>query len=211
METLFHNANGYLGVRNSLEEGAPEGAATIRGTYINAYYDIKPIQYGEKLYGFPETQQTIVNVTDVQTVKLYLGKEAFDLNTGRLIEHTRELSMTSGETVRRIHWCSPEGNEVKITVRRMASFEQKELFLLQYEVESVNYDGPVSFLSTQNAAVTNFADPSDPRVAARPHVHLEVESVKEEDGISLIAQADKAASRWRRSSVNTQRLSRDSF
>ena len=24
-ETVFHNANGYLGVRGTLEEGAPEG------------------------------------------------------------------------------------------------------------------------------------------------------------------------------------------
>ena len=33
-ETLFHNANGYIGVRGSLEEGVKNGVDTMRGTYI---------------------------------------------------------------------------------------------------------------------------------------------------------------------------------
>jgi alpha,alpha-trehalose phosphorylase len=192
-ETLFHTANGYIGVRNCLEEGAPEGTTTIRGTYINAYYDDKPIQYGEKLYGFPETQQTIVNVTDVQTVKLYLGEESFDPSTGTLFTHDRELDMAAGEAVRRVHWRSNNGREFEITIRRMASFLQKELFLLQYEVKSIDYVGPLTFLSLQDANVLNYADPNDPRVAARPHVHLQAEHTFTEEDISLIACRTKAS------------------
>ncbi len=30
-ETIFHNANGYIGVRGTLEEGLPEGMNTMRG------------------------------------------------------------------------------------------------------------------------------------------------------------------------------------
>ncbi len=193
METLFHTANGYIGVRNCLEEGAPEGVTTIRGTYINAYYDVKPIAYGEKLYGFPETQQTIVNVTDVQMVKLYLGDEAFELIKGEMIAHDRELDMAAGEAVRRVHWRSNTGRDIEITVRRMASFLQKELFLLQYEVKSLNYEGPLSFLSLQDANVLNFADPNDPRVAAQPHVHLQAEHTFTEEYVSLIACRTKAS------------------
>lgn len=29
-ETVFHNANGYLGVRGTLEEGAPQGMDTMQ-------------------------------------------------------------------------------------------------------------------------------------------------------------------------------------
>lgn len=193
METLFHTANGYIGVRNSLEEGASEGAATIRGTYINAYYDVKPISYGEKLYGFPETQQTIVNVPDVQTVKLFLGDEPFSPFSGELTAHERELDMAAGEAVRRVHWRLTHGSEIQITVRRMASFIQKELFLLQYDVKSVSYDGPLAFLSLQDANVTNYANPDDPRVAARPHIHLQAERAWAEDAISLIACRTKCS------------------
>ena len=193
METLFHTANGYIGIRNSPEEGAPEGTASIRGAYINAYYDTKPILYGEKLYGFPETQQTIVNVPDVQTVKLYAGDEVFDSYAGELVSHERELDMAAGEAVRRVRWRPKEGGELQITIRRMASFTQKELFLLQYEVESLDYEGPLSFLSLQDANVTNYADPGDPRVAAHPHAHLQAEKVWDEDGVSLIACRTKSS------------------
>ncbi|MDD3214601.1 MAG: hypothetical protein PHY64_13075, partial [Eubacteriales bacterium] len=51
LETLFHTANGYLGVRNAPEEGAAEGVDSIRGAYLNAFYEIKDVRYGEKLYG----------------------------------------------------------------------------------------------------------------------------------------------------------------
>ena len=37
-ETLFHNANGYLGVRGNLEEGLPQQLNTMRGTYLNGFY-----------------------------------------------------------------------------------------------------------------------------------------------------------------------------
>ena len=38
-ETIFHNANGYIGVRGTLEEGVPADFDTMRGMYINGFYD----------------------------------------------------------------------------------------------------------------------------------------------------------------------------
>ena len=60
LETLYHSANGYLGVRAAPEEGAADGVDSIRGTYLNAFYELKDVRYGEKLFGFPETQQVMV-------------------------------------------------------------------------------------------------------------------------------------------------------
>ena len=48
-ETIFHNANGYLGVRGTLEEGAPQGMDTMRGAYVNGFYEIVPMKQAEKL------------------------------------------------------------------------------------------------------------------------------------------------------------------
>ncbi len=42
-ETVFHNANGYIGVRSDYEEGYQAGYDTIRGSYINGFYDIADI------------------------------------------------------------------------------------------------------------------------------------------------------------------------
>ena len=59
-ETLFHCANGYLGVRGCFEEGAKSGTLSVRGAYINGFCEEEEICYGERLYGFPERKQVMV-------------------------------------------------------------------------------------------------------------------------------------------------------
>ena len=41
-ESIFHTANGYLGVRASPEEQAPPGAFSVRGMYINGFTTLSP-------------------------------------------------------------------------------------------------------------------------------------------------------------------------
>lgn len=38
-ETIFHNANGYIGVRGAYEEGYPKGYPSIRGS-ISMHFTI---------------------------------------------------------------------------------------------------------------------------------------------------------------------------
>ena len=55
-ESLFSLANGYLGVRSNFEEGYHDEIESIKGTYINAFYEVVDIPYNEKHHGFPETK-----------------------------------------------------------------------------------------------------------------------------------------------------------
>src|SRR3990170_6028384 len=71
-ETIFALANGYFGMRGCFEEGTPVGN---NGTYANGFYDTWPIVHGEDAYGFARTGQTIVNLTDAKTIKLYVDDE----------------------------------------------------------------------------------------------------------------------------------------
>ena len=89
-ESLLSLGNGYLGVRGNFEEGYQEAYKSIRGTYINAFHDEIDIQYGEKLHGFPDIQQKIVNVIDGQTIQVLIDDEAFLC--------LREKSFTLNET-----------------------------------------------------------------------------------------------------------------
>src|SRR5690606_6230694 len=90
-ESLFSLAYGYLGVRGNFEEGYENKADSVRGTYINAFHEITEIPYGEKLYGFPSTQQKIVNIVDSQTIQLFLGEdeEPFNLFHGEVLSYER--------------------------------------------------------------------------------------------------------------------------
>lgn len=164
-ESLFHVANGYLGVRACPEEGVPAGVRSIRGAYLNAFYDTYPIHYAEKLYGFPNETETIVNVPGVQDISLFLDGEPFDPYTGSLPCFTQTLNMASGQYIRRVVWRSPQGRETEIVFRRMASLSVKELFTIQVTVTPRNWSGSIRVVSTQNCDVFNDGDPNDPRKA----------------------------------------------
>ena len=57
------SSNGHIGLRGNLDEGEPFG---LPGTYLNAFYELRPLPYAEAGYGYPEAGQTVVNVTERQ-------------------------------------------------------------------------------------------------------------------------------------------------
>lgn len=171
-ETVFHNANGYIGVRSAFEEGYAPCLDSIRGTYINGFYDFAQMKQAEKLCGLTEEKQTILNVVDSQGIRLKIDDESFSMFEGSVLESERTLDMGGGYTERRIIWRSPLGKEVEITIRRMTSFTQLSLFTIEYSVKARNFDGFVTFISTHIGDVHNYHNPNDPRVAAESFEHL---------------------------------------
>lgn len=97
-ETIFHNANGYIGVRSNFEEGYPQDYDTIRGSYINGFYDIAKMPQAEKLCGLVEEKQTMLNVADTQTIQLEINGEVFSMFRGTVEESSRSLDMARGIT-----------------------------------------------------------------------------------------------------------------
>lgn len=185
-ESLFFLGNGYLGIRGNFEEGYQKGFTSIRGTYINAFHDVTEVTYGEKLYGFPETQQKLVNIIDAQDLVIYFGEERFSLFDGNVLAYERNLHMDKGYSERIIHWKSPNGHEIKLHFKRLVSFIARELFAIQVSIEPVNYFGKVKIISTVNGDVENFTDPNDPRVASGHAKRLKVVMTKEDNNVSIV-------------------------
>ncbi|MDR1704367.1 MAG: family 65 glycosyl hydrolase [Clostridiales bacterium] len=173
-ETLFHNANGYLGVRSCFEEGYPEGTDSIRGMYINGVYNTVDMPQPEAFFGFATEKEVLVNIADPQSIDLMLGKEnlcVFCDLCGEIISFKRELDMDAGTAARRVHWRSKKGKEIILTVTRMASFARRSLFTIEYAVTSVNFTGELRLTSGHTHQVTNHGSPGDPRVADKPLGH----------------------------------------
>ena len=131
-ESLFHNANGYIGVRSLPEEGYPPGYRYIKGQYINGVYDFKKMKQAEKMYGLVEEKQTMLNVVDTQSIKLSVDGENFSMYDGEVLSSRRWVDTDKGITGRCVHWRSPNSNEVNIEIIRMASFHQLSLFTIDY-------------------------------------------------------------------------------
>ena len=176
-ESLFHVANGYLGVRACAEEGVPQDVRSIRGAYLNAFFDTYPLQYAEKMHGFPGETETIVNVPDMQGVSLFLNDEWFDPHVGTLSDYEQTLDMEAGQYIRQIVWRSPQGRETELTFRRMASFTARELLTIHITILAKNWSGDIKLVSRQNGGVRNDGDPNDPRKASEAkHMLRTVES-----------------------------------
>lgn len=185
-ETLFSIANGYLGVRGSFEEGVSENIASVRGTYINGFYEKEKIIYGEKLYGFPDNSESILNVINSQDITIKINEQKFSLDSGEVLFFERELNFKTGIASRKIHWKSPLGEEMNIVFKRLISFVEKEVFLIEIEIESLNFEGQIEIVSIIDGDVSNIVVEDDPRIGSSNSKALEVIEVKEKDKNSFV-------------------------
>src|SRR5919202_4636502 len=115
-ESVFALSNGHIGMRGNLDEGEPHG---IPGTYLNGVYELRPLPYAEGGYGYPESGQTVVNVTDGKIIRALVDDEPFDVRYGKLLAHERVLDLRAGLLRRRVEWESPAGTKVRIATTRL--------------------------------------------------------------------------------------------
>jgi trehalose/maltose hydrolase-like predicted phosphorylase len=162
-ESLFALSNGHIGLRGNLDEGEPFG---LPGTYLNSFYERRPLPYAEAAYGYPESGQTLVDVTNGKLIRLLVDDAPFDVRYGELHSHERSLDFRTGILQRDVDWTSPAGDRVKVRSRRLVSLSQRAVAAIEYVVEPV--DGPLR-LVVQSELVANETMPKlsdDPRVAA---------------------------------------------
>jgi alpha,alpha-trehalose phosphorylase len=139
-ESLFAVGNGYLGMRGNVEEGRETHS---HGTFINGFHEIWPIRHAEEAFGFARTGQTIVNVPDNKTMKLYVDDEPMLLSVADLDEYQRTLDFRDGVLRREIIWRTPGGKRVKVSSTRMVSFTQRHLAIMTLEVTMLDDHAPV--------------------------------------------------------------------
>lgn len=185
-ETIFHNANGYIGIRSNFEEGYETGFDTIRGSYINGFYDFAPMNQAEKLCGLVEEKQTMLNIADTQGIEMEIEGERFSLFSGKILESRRFLHMGEGYTGRQICWESPKGHQAEIVIKRMTSFVELSLFTIEYSVKALNFSGHIRLISTHIGEVQNYFNPNDPRVAGESFQYLVPVSAEMEGDTSVV-------------------------
>lgn len=185
-ETVFHNANGYIGIRSNYEEGYPEGFDTIKGSYINGFYDIADMKQAENLHGLIEEKQTMLNIGDTQTIYLKINDQTFTMYEGEVLYSKRWLDMEKGITGRKVVWRAPNGNEVEVVIKRMTSFYQLSLFTIEYSVTALNFSGDIEFISGHNGEVRNYSNNNDPRIARESPRYLIADGAWIQEKISYL-------------------------
>ncbi len=162
-ESLFALSNGHIGLRGNLEEGEPHG---LPGTYLNGFYETRPLPYAEAGYSNPEDGQSVLDVTNGKIIRLLVDDEPFDVRYGELLEHERVLDLRAGTLARATQWRSPAGKQVRVQSTRLVSLGQRSVAAIEYVVEAIDEFVRVT---VQSELVANEDQPersNDPRVCS---------------------------------------------
>ncbi|QHY99834.1 Alpha,alpha-trehalose phosphorylase [Streptomyces sp. S4.7] len=171
-ESVFALSNGHIGWRGNLDEGEPHG---LPGSYLNGVHELHPLPYAEAGYGYPESGQTVINVTNGKIIRLLVDDEPFDLRYGHLRSHERVLDLRTGLLHRTCEWTSPAGSTVRVRSTRLVSFTQRAVAAVSYRVEAVDTEVRIVI---QSELVANEQLPgaaADPRAAVALESPLEAE------------------------------------
>jgi alpha,alpha-trehalose phosphorylase len=163
-ESLFGLANGYVGVRGTLDEVEPFG---MRGTYLSGVYETHPLSYPEGGYGQPEEGQAMLTVADGTPLRLLVDGVPLDLREFELDVHERTLDLRAGTLDRRVRWTTPSGTSVEVSSRRLVSLVERSVCAVRYEVRVLDRPAHVVVRSELAAGEVTPAgvDNDDPRVA----------------------------------------------
>ena len=187
-ETLYHCANGYLGVRANIEEGISEHLRSVRGSYINAFHDTHEIHHPEKLFGFPDTGERILNITDAQSLEVVVNGRRLVYEPERIGDYLHSLDMENGIVTRTTTWRGEGGEILVIRARRLASFTRPNFFVMEYSLHAITAV-EMTLKSLINGSVENFSDPGDPRVSGEGFRSLTViDTEAEANRLSVVSR-----------------------
>jgi kojibiose phosphorylase len=129
-ETLFTLANGYVGVRGSLEQGSQNN---LRTTYFAGVFDATVDFFTE-----------LANAPCWIGIKIIADKEAIDLEKGELLEYRRVLDMKKGILTQVFRWKSRTGKITRFESYRLVHLCYKHTALIKGIVVPENYSGTIS-------------------------------------------------------------------
>ena len=141
-ESIFTQGNGYLGLRNSLEERYVD---TVRGMFITGTFN----------KASKEEATELPNVSDIVNMEIELNGERFSMNENNIKEYSRTLNLYTGETCRNVLWKGKNGDIVHLSFHRFVSYENVHVIGAYVEIKPVNCEMKVKVVSGIDAQVTN--------------------------------------------------------
>lgn len=165
-ESLFALGNGYIGIRGTLEEGAPSGAPSVPGSYLNGFHEREPIAYPEGAYGYAHWRQTLLNVTSATGFEVRIDGERVAMKGARVDDYERALDLRAGTLRRTFVWKGVDGTRTRLTFVRAVSLAHRARVAQRVEIEPLEREVEVSLAHVLDGRVENQVETGDPRVGA---------------------------------------------
>lgn len=169
-ESLFALANGSLGVRGGFEEDD----SPSDGSFLAAVFEKNPIHYHERLSGFARSTDTRVPVAEGKGIALWLGDQRVRLDQAEWLQFERSLDLRRGALDRRLRIRTAEGHRLEIRAERVVPLTQSALLAIRFSVTSLDYDGPLTLVSSIEGGRQAIEQGDDPRIGVSGGQGMEI-------------------------------------
>ncbi|QBD77985.1 glycoside hydrolase family 65 protein [Ktedonosporobacter rubrisoli] len=144
-ETVYTIGNGYFCTRGTFEEGYPrDNSATL---LFGVFDDIAI------------AKEELANAPDWTSIQLFINRERFRLDRGKILSYHRHLDLQHGLLYRQVDWESPQGIRVRITSERFACLSDEHVGAIRYSVtcdESAKEAIDIALWASFNVAEGNY-------------------------------------------------------
>lgn len=153
-ESLCSIGNGHMGQRANFEEDF--SGHSLQGSYVGGIYYPDKTKVGWWKNGYPEYFAKVLNSVNWIGLRIWINGEALDLKkVGSIKSFNRSLDMMDGILYRKFHCVLQNGSEIKVEAKRFVSMSENELGVLQYNIQSVNFEGTIEIESYLDFDVVN--------------------------------------------------------
>ncbi|WP_421016741.1 glycoside hydrolase family 65 protein [Furfurilactobacillus rossiae] len=171
LETIYALANGHLGVRASnplqgnlrLDEGMP-------GLFVNGFYDLSHITYGESYAGYPENNQTIAQLPDPRYLVIEIDGERSDQTTFATRVVDKNLDMETGLLNELFEITTPSGKILQLSLSTFASQADDGIYCVSYTIRPINFSGAVKLYKQHPYIDQVFTRDGDIRAVSRNNI-----------------------------------------
>lgn len=139
-ETIFTLANGYKGIRGSLEFSN----ICEKGHFIAGVFDKANAQVTE-----------LVNCQDSLGFNIYIDGDKLDIDKCEILDFHRYLDLKKGLLIAKIHLKNQKGKISKIESKRFVSRNNVHRWGIEYKISPVNYRGKILIESVIDGTITN--------------------------------------------------------
>lgn len=147
-ETVLGLTNGYVGVRGTIEEGAP---LELPGTFYAGVYDRSDAP-----------TKNLVNAPNWVGLRFFSEGQGLDPVTATVVEFSRLLDMGNGLLMRRTIYRDTEERETLLEGYRFLSMADPHVAGVVMIVRPLNWAGRLRVESVINIDVTNLSEPTEP-------------------------------------------------
>ncbi|WP_374286651.1 glycoside hydrolase family 65 protein [Lactococcus sp.] len=157
IETLFAQANGFMGVRASLPVSDDESTP---GAFVNGFYETAPIIYGENAFGYAKNHETMVKLFDFRSLELVIADEKLS----KLLDQEIECDMKKGILSETYLYETTSKKQLKIHLESFTSHANRSVYAQKINLTAVNFSGRIQIDKKAKHLKPEASENRDPRV-----------------------------------------------